>query len=121
VTYSTKELIANRVSVDALGWRAKRRKAGLRLRWVANMLGVGHSTICRVELGKQSCPQELEAALNLLYAQWAKVAEKQRALEAQFAAIRAGTPLLHKGFTHETARSAGKKGNETRKRKAAAG
>lgn len=97
MTYTIKELLANKVSADAVGWRRKRKRCGLRLTWVAHMLDVDATSLSHYELGKQVPPPYVAATLDALYARWHEACAKQRELEADLRAmIEDGTTNNHR-------------------------
>lgn len=87
MTYTVKELLANKVSADAVGWRVKRKRCGLRLRHVSHMLDYDVTALSNIELGRRPCPAHVAEALEELYSRWWDVCAAQRELEASARAM----------------------------------
>lgn len=87
MTYTVKELLANKVSADAVGWRVKRKHCGLKLRQVSRMLDYYVTSLSDIELGKRPCPAHVAEALEALYSRWWDVCQAQRELEASVRAM----------------------------------
>jgi transcriptional regulator with XRE-family HTH domain len=70
MTYSTKELTANRVDPEAVAIRTWRRKHGLRLYRLAEIAGIDYGHLHEVEIGKRPLCAVTRSRLQRVYDRW---------------------------------------------------
>lgn len=76
MTYSTKELCANRsVDVVALELRRFRRSRGLTQAELGAMLGIDPNTLCRYETGKRRPSERTRAQLLQFLDRWTRASD----------------------------------------------
>lgn len=88
MTYSAKELALLQRNPEAIEWRIKRRKSGLKLTQVAHMLDLSTDHIGKIERGLCPASETTRKQLSLLYQRWEGVLAKQAELRAQVLALR---------------------------------
>jgi len=88
MTWTSKELLAQGKTIEAVQWRIARRRCGLKLNDVCQMLDLSKTTISAVELGKRPCSDVVRQQLTLLYSRWENVEREKVKLREQCRALR---------------------------------